>query len=140
MIFSPEEVSTLEALYPDKESWFQFFYILSDRVQEEDESMADGMRFLCASRQRPYFWTHDDRYWWCCIQLSSLETDSGPNSHRSKFENHLPPVAFGLEHWNTGHGSLQEALETFLLKWSSLPLNVRFRLWSEWVEAAHAGN
>lgn len=124
-IFTPDEIATLEALYPDRDEWFMYLYLLSDRVQEEDEGCADGMRFLCAIRQRPFTWGKRSE------SLSGKYCMAGSCKVRFKdqFQNKVPMEA---DPWGW-HFGVAKALSVFLYKWASLPADTRSKLWREWV-------
>lgn len=137
-IFTASEVLTLEALYPDRDEWLFYFRLLSDRVQEDvSEEAADGIRFLCAIRQRPFRYGPEitvsanvrGKYCWCgCYNFLKREFDNTVPA----FDNTVPveviPEGEGL--WV----DLAWSLCLFLKRWANQSDSTRTRLWSEWTQ------
>ncbi len=122
-IFTDSERSTLELLYPNRDEWFEFFYLLSDRVQEQDELLADGMRFLCENKQRP-FGSEKGKYWW-------LSARGKPFGAETDYYANYIPFEIEVVHFKESPDGILLVIE-FLHKWAALSSDVRHRLWSEW--------
>jgi hypothetical protein len=130
-IFTDDESTTLESLYPDRDGFFLYLLILSDRVQEDcGEAVADGMRFLCAIRQRPYLHDVDpfsedgqSAYWWC-------PSDRYNSRVEDEFSDYIPEE-LGISIMDDTY-SVRDSLTMFLTRWADLPTETRTRLWAEW--------
>lgn len=130
MIFSELETVTLNNLYPDPDSWWEYLYLLSDRVQEDEgEVVAEGVRFLCEIRQRPYMGKREVWYgvcWWCASEKEDYQ-----RLRQDSYRNYLPAeLRLSVAH---DFDTPTAALEAYLTNWTTLAPEVRAELWSTWV-------
>ena len=131
MKFLEHERAVLESLYPEREQWWEYLYLLSDRVQEDEgEVPANGVRFLCLIRQRPtkFIYTNNSHWW------SNDEEDE--ELDHTGVGNHLPKEFREIGYpEDADYPTVTDALEAFIAKWSSLDQPTRDRLWEEFAPA-----
>lgn len=120
------ECKTLDSLYDNKELWFEFLWQISDRVQEEDEVAAEGIRFLCGIRQRPT--KLSSGYWWCVGNWG--ETARKAMRQVLSYSCYLPRE-FDLYGYSE---SCSAALSKAISAWCNFSQQTRSRICSEWLE------
>lgn len=123
------ELDTIDALYPNRDHYFEFLWQLSDRVQEESEVGAAGLRFLCEIRQRPFTVTRKI-LWWCGWgekgdPAAFLLTDA------VRYYRNYIPLCLGL---TTQHKfpTCSSAVTEFLTRWCALKPVTREKVTAEW--------
>lgn len=130
MIFHDHEIQTLTALHPRRDEFLMYLYLLSDRVQEEDETAAEGIRFLCQIGAQPFVGRGGGSWFAAAANASDALKY---NIENEEFRNYVPP---DLDPDNTIHGSVGKCLETTIGHWTALTPDRRAELWEEWTPCA----
>lgn len=138
------EAKTIDALYDDAEAWWEYLWIASDGVQERSETAAEGLRWLCEIRQRPWrFLDYKSPWHWWVTDTPLSDCGHGdylPSEFASVCRNGDAETDFGLRSRNdqTGFDTASGAVAAFLRRWCELTDGERASLWATYGKAVAA--